>query len=153
MIRITTNGGFIISQIKQVQGRVFGQLLQQAGLDDFNGAQGRILFVLWQEDRLPIVALSRRTGLAKTTLTGMLDRMETQGLICRTRDGEDRRQQRIVLTDKARALSAAYDNVSARMNELFYRGFTEPEVAAFENTLRKVLENLTAIENKERKGV
>ena len=147
MVLITTNGGFLISQIKQVQGRVFGQLLQQAGLDDFNGAQGRILFVLWQEDCLPIVELSHRTGLAKTTLTGMLDRMEAQGLVNRSRDRIDRRQQNIVLTDKARALSAAYDHVTARMNELFYRGFTEPEVTAFENMLREVLQNLTAVEN------
>ena len=137
----------MISQIKQVQGRVFAQLLQQAGLDDFNGAQGRILFVLWQEDCLPIVELSHRTGLAKTTLTSMLDRMEAQGLVNRSRDRIDRRQQNIVLTDKARWLSAAYDNVSARMNELFYRGFTEPEVTAFENMLREVLKNLTTIEN------
>ena len=33
------------------------------------------------------------------------------------------------------------------MNELFYRGFTEPEVTAFENMLREVLKNLTTIEN------
>ena len=74
-----TNGGFLISQVKQVQGRVFDAMLQEAGIEEFNGAQGRILYILWQEDNLPIVELSRRTGLAKTTLTGMLDRMEGQG--------------------------------------------------------------------------
>ncbi len=47
-------------------------MLQEAGIEEFNGAQGRILYILWQEDNLPIVELSRRTGLAKTTLTGML---------------------------------------------------------------------------------
>ena len=62
-----TKGGFLISQIKQIQGRVFDSLLQNAGIEEFNGAQGRILYVLWQEDNLPIVELSKRTGLAKTT--------------------------------------------------------------------------------------
>ena len=50
-----TNGGFLISQVKQVQGRVFDAMLQEAGIEEFNGAQGRILYILWQEDNLPIV--------------------------------------------------------------------------------------------------
>ena len=86
---VKTRGGFLISQIKQIQGRVFGKLLAEAGIDEFNGAQGRILYVLWQEDNLPIVELSRRTGLAKTTLTGMLDRMESLGHIKRCYDPKD----------------------------------------------------------------
>ena len=45
-----TNGGFLISQVKQVQGRVFDAMLQEAGIEEFNGAQGRILYILWQED-------------------------------------------------------------------------------------------------------
>ena len=89
---IRTNGGFLISQIKQVQGRVFDAMLQKAGIEEFNGAQGRILYVLWQEDNLPIVELSKRTGLAKTTLTGMLDRMEERGFLERHFDKTDRRQ-------------------------------------------------------------
>ena len=35
-----TNGGFLISQIKQIQGRVFERLLLEAGIEEFNGAQG-----------------------------------------------------------------------------------------------------------------
>ncbi len=69
-----TQGGFLISQVKQVSGRIFEKLLANAGVEEFNGAQGRILYVLWQEDGIPIVELSRKTGLAKTTLTSMLDR-------------------------------------------------------------------------------
>jgi MarR family transcriptional regulator, organic hydroperoxide resistance regulator len=141
-----TNGGFLISQVKQVQGRVFEHLLRQTGLDDFNGSQGRILYVLWQEDGLPIVDLSRRTGLAKTTLTSMLDRMEASGLLARRHDPDDRRQQRIVLTPKAKSLSEKYESVSQRMAELFYRGFQEPEILAFEQVLHRILENLEGAE-------
>lgn len=42
-----TNGGFLISKIKQIQGRVFERMLDENGISEFNGAQGRILFVLW----------------------------------------------------------------------------------------------------------
>lgn len=138
-----TNGGFLISQVKQVQGRVFDAMLQEAGIEEFNGAQGRILYILWQEDNLPIVELSRRTGLAKTTLTGMLDRMEEKGILERRFDKKDRRQVRIVLSDKARELNDKYNQVSDAMNERFYWGFTDSEIKQFEETLERILRNLT----------
>ncbi len=141
-----TRGGFLISQIKQIQGRIFEKLLSKSGIDAFNGAQGRILYVLWQKDELPIVELSRQTGLAKTTLTGMLDRLETQGLITRCADANDRRQIIIRLTDSAKQLSSDYQRVSADMNAIFYRGFSHDEIALFEQTLNRILDNLNESE-------
>ena len=141
-MRAKTEGGFLMSQIKQVGGRVFERLLAEAGVDAFNGAQGRILYVLWQADNIPIVELARKTGLAKTTLTSMLDRMENAKLVTRIFDKSDRRQIRIALTESARELSAEYENVSTLMNEIYYAGFSEPEIEAFENALRRILKNL-----------
>lgn len=137
-----TRGGFYISQIKQVQGRIFEKLLRTNEIDDFNGAQGRILFVLWQEDALPIHALSQRTSLAKTTLTSMLDRLEQKGYLERAPDPLDRRQIRIMLTDKARELRDRYQQVSAQMNAIFYQEFSEEEIIQFDHMLARVLENL-----------
>jgi DNA-binding MarR family transcriptional regulator len=137
-----TQGGFLISKIKQVQGRIFEHLLNDAGIMEFNGAQGRILYVLWQADNLPIIELSKRTGLAKTTLTGMLDRMESQGYVVRMPDKSDRRQLLIALTDKSRGLQDAYNRVSQQMSALFYRGFTREDIQIFENTLERILNNL-----------
>jgi DNA-binding MarR family transcriptional regulator len=89
------------------------------------------------------VELSRQTGLAKTTLTSMLDRMESSGYIQRTYDKADRRQIRILLTDKAKALSNKYESVSEEMSRLFYEGFSDEEILTFEETLKRVLNNLT----------
>jgi len=139
---IKTNGGFLISQIKAVQGRVFEKLLTKSGVDEYNGAQGRILYVLWQEDKLPIVELSKRTGLAKTTLTSMLDRLEGKGFLSRCADKENRRQIRILLTKKAKALEDKYNEVSNEMSEIFYRDFSDNEIRDFENKLNRILENL-----------
>ncbi len=137
-----TEGGFLITQIKQIGGRIFEKLLATAGVEAFNGAQGRILYVLWQTDNIPIVELARKTGLAKTTLTSMLDRMEELGLINRIFDKSDRRQIRIALTDAARVLSDEYEKVSSQMSEIYYEGFSDDEIVAFEKTLKRVLENL-----------
>lgn len=142
-----TNGGFLITKIKQIQGRIFERLLAEAGLHEFNGAQGRILFVLWEQDEVPIRCLSERTGLAKTTLTSMLDRLEAAGHLRRSLDPADRRTVKIALTPKARALKERYDRVSDEMSRIFYRGFTDEEILVFEESLGKVLENLVEKEN------
>ena len=137
-----TQGGFLISQIKQVSGRIFEKLLANAGIEAFNGAQGRILYVLWKSDGIPIVELARKTGLAKTTLTSMLDRLECANLILRTFDKSDRRQIRISLTKKAHELKDEYERVSHEMNEIYYAGFTKEEIIEFEKTLQRILINL-----------
>ncbi len=81
--------------------RIFEKILSEKGIDAFNGAQGRILNILWQNESIPITELSEKTGLAKTTLTGMLDRLEVLGLVQRIFDRTDRRKILIKLTEKA----------------------------------------------------
>ena len=137
-----TKGGFLISRIKQEGGRLFDRMLAQADIDAFNGAQGRILYILWQGDGLTISQISAQTSLANTTLTSMLDRMEQSGLIRRSPSPTDRRALLIHLTDKAKSLRKDYDRISQRMNEMYYLGFTEEEVHQLEGYLTRILNNL-----------
>ncbi|MBO4996792.1 MAG: MarR family transcriptional regulator [Lachnospira sp.] len=141
-----TNGGFLITKIKQIQGRIFEKLLIEQGISQFNGAQGRILFVLWNEDNIPIKELANKTGLAKTTLTSMLDRLEQSGHIRRVYDAADRRTVRIKLTETTINLKEQYDEVSVKMSEIFYEGFEDEEIIAFEGSLDKILHNLEKAE-------
>ena len=137
-----TKGGFLISRIKQVGTRIFDRMLANSGIDSFNGAQGRILYVLWQNDEISISTLSAQTSLANTTLTAMLDRMESLDLIVRKPDPKDRRNRLIALTEKAKSLQDDYDRISQQMNELYYTGFTKSEILQFESYLQRVLNNL-----------
>ena len=137
-----TNGGFQISKIKQLGDRVFEKILTAQGIEAFNGAQGRILYVLWQEDGVPIKTIAERCGLAITSLTTMLERMEKSGLIIRQQDSGDKRKTLIFLSDKAKALKEDYDAVSDRMSAIFYQGFTEEEIRNFEEHLERIRLNL-----------
>lgn len=136
------HGGFLISQIKQLQGRVFEKMLRESAVDAFNGAQGRILYVLWEHERLTISEIGRLTSLAKTSLTSMLDRMEESGLVERIPDKQNRRQIIISITEKAKEYREAYNRVSDQMNQLFYQGFSETEAAEFEGRLKRIITNL-----------
>lgn len=137
-----TQAGFLISQIKQVGGRVFEKILAKEQIDAFNGVQGRILYVLWQKDHISIVELSALVGLAKTTLTSMLDRMEESGLIERVPDANDRRKCILVLTERARNLQEKYEQVSQEMNDIYFQGFCDEEIKEFEGYLQRVLNNI-----------
>ena len=135
-------GGFLISQIKQISGRIFEKILSEKNIEEFNGAQGRILYVLWQEDSIAIKELSNKTGLALTTLTSMLDRMEKMDLIKRTFEKTDRRKILIILTEKAISLKDVYYEVSEKMSEIFYNKFSKEEINQFEDYLDRILINL-----------
>ncbi|MDE6968546.1 MAG: MarR family transcriptional regulator, partial [Eubacterium sp.] len=67
-----TRGGFYISQIKQLQDRIFDRLLLENGIE-ISGGQGRILFVLWKTDHLTISQISQKTSLAKNTVSAVID--------------------------------------------------------------------------------
>ena len=94
------NGGFLVTKIKQLGDRIFEKILSEKkkNIDAFNGAQGRILYVLWQEDGISIRSLSVKCGLAITSLTTMLEKMENQGLIRRVQSETDKRKTLLFLT-------------------------------------------------------
>ena len=137
-----TNGGFLVTKVKQLSERVFEKILNEKKIDAFNGAQGRILYVLWQKDGISIKTLSEQCGLVITSLTSMLERMEKQGLLRRESDEKDKRKTLLFLTDRAYALREDYEDVSARMGTVFYEGFSEEEIRLFESFLHRVLDNL-----------
>ena len=139
-------GGFLISRLNKVGGRIFERILAEQNIDAFNGAQGRILYVLWQQDCIPIREISKKTGLAVTSLTSMLDRMDAAGLLRRADAPGDRRKSLIELTVKAKMLRPVYDSVSERMGAILYAGFSENEISDTERYLRRMLQNLESRE-------
>ena len=136
------NGGFLVTKIKQLGDRTFEKLLSEKNIDAFNGAQGRILYVLQQEGGITIGSLSIKCGLAITSLTTIFERMENQGLISRVHSETDKRKTLLFLTEKARALKGEYDAVSAEMGSIYYKGFSEEEITKFEEYFDRTRKNL-----------
>lgn len=145
MTNIEFVGGIVMWFWLALGSAVFAALtsiLAEKNIDAFNGAQGRILYVLWQEDGVPIKIISEKSGLAITSLTTMLERMEKNGLISRKTDEADKRKTLLFLTDKAKELKEAYDSVSNEMGNIYYRDFTDKEILQFEEYLNRIRVNL-----------
>lgn len=102
------------------------------------------MYALWKKEPLSQRQLAERTRLDKSTLTAMLERLETAGQIVRKPDPKDRRSKLVHLTERNRALHGAYMDASMEMLGIYYEGITESEIEAFERTLRRILGNLEA---------
>lgn len=139
-----TKGGFYITQIKQLQDRIFERLLLENGIE-ISGGQGRILFVLWNTDNLTISEISEKTSLAKNTVSVVVSGMVKKGIVERNINSRNRRQTIISLTEYAKSLQTEFEAVSQKMNTLFYQDFSEKEQKQFEKYLARILGTL--IEN------
>jgi len=140
-MRISRSGDYI-AKIRLIGGRVFEKLLAASGTDTFNGPQGKILDALWQKGGLSAHEIGQYTGLANSTLTSMLDRMENAGLVERRRSTEDRRVIRVFPGPRAQICQEQYEAVSAEMTRIYFQGFTDDEITAFEEYLLRVLDNV-----------
>lgn len=63
-----------------------------------------VLNVLWREDSQTVGSVANQLALESSTLTPLLKRLETSGLIQRARNQENERQVIVSITDKGAAL-------------------------------------------------
>lgn len=136
------NGGNLISQIHRLTDRKINELLKKNQINEFNSAQGGIIYALWPDQILSIRQISKTTCLAMSSLTTMLIRMEEKGLIETQKDPNDKRSTLVHLTDKARTSAIPFEKVSSQMFDAYYRGFSKKEVVLFEQMLQRVLKNM-----------
>jgi len=140
-VRRQPQGGFLIGRIHQAAGRVFAGIIRRHGIR-LTPPQGRVLFPLWRDGAMPIHEIARRTGLGKSTLTSLLDRLERDGHTRRVRSADDRRVILVEPTARDARSQAVYARASAEMADIFYRGFSAAEITRFEGDLARILANL-----------
>ncbi|MBN2657995.1 MAG: MarR family transcriptional regulator [Spirochaetales bacterium] len=71
---------------------------------DITYPQYLILLVLWEQEESGVMELGEKLMLASNTLTPLLKRMESKGIVSRVRSGADERKVRISLTDKGKEM-------------------------------------------------
>lgn len=81
--------------------RVYRELLKDL---DITYPQYLVMLVLWERDGLTVGEIAERVFLDSPTVTPLLKRLETAGLVSRDRSPTDERQVLITLTDAGRAL-------------------------------------------------
>ena len=136
------NGGLLLARINKLTNRRINNLFKKEKISEFNGAQGTIIYVLAKKGPMPIKDIGKATGLAKTSLTSMLERMEKQGLVEKKENENDKRSTIIGLNERMKDFTDVLDRIALAVNEGYYRGLKEKEIERFEATLVKILRNM-----------
>ncbi len=112
--------------------RVTKELARQV---DLTGPQLTVLKMLEGLGDLSLSELSERIRAQNSTVTGIIDRMERESLVVRTRSTEDRRVVKIKLTDKGSKIARA---IAVEPMEIF-RGALDSLSAGETRELLKIL--------------
>ena len=115
-------------------------------------AQWRAMFRLGREPGLKQVELAERLDVEPITAGRTIDRLEEAGLVERRRDPVDRRVWRLYLTGKAEPLIERLKIVAEDVLAGALAGIGEAEIAAMRGAMKKIRENVSAIEGAERKS-
>ncbi|WP_106477959.1 MarR family winged helix-turn-helix transcriptional regulator [Phytohalomonas tamaricis] len=81
--------------------KLYRKLLRELNL---TYPQYLVMLVLWQRDRQTVSEIGEQLFLDSATLTPLLKRLETAGLLTRQRARQDERQVEVALTDAGREL-------------------------------------------------
>lgn len=122
--------------------RLFNRLLQADARALFNGEQGKILSVLWDEGECTASDIADITGLANSTLSIMLKRMEENGLIISYDDSNDKRKRIYSVSALGREQQIVGNETSDALSDIFYDGFSDVEIKEFESYLKRILDNM-----------
>lgn len=111
----TTGGAFSegLVRLAHLVDQVFGEVGREQGLTP---QQAQLLCVLIERP-VGMTELSRSLHLERSSLSGLVDRVEGRGLVVRIRDERDRRAWRIALTPSGRDLGeVTHAEVVARLD-------------------------------------
>jgi homoprotocatechuate degradation regulator HpaR len=109
-------------QAREAAMAFFRPLLNQ---HDLTEQQWRVIRILHQQGELESHQLAHQACILKPSMTGVLARLERDGLVCRRKGREDQRRMFVTLTDRGQAcfasmregMEANYQKIQAQFGE------------------------------------
>ena len=106
----------------------------------------RVLAALREQDGRRMGDLSKTTSIEVSTLTRLVDNMEKDGLVARRRESGDARAISLHVTPSGRRLTQRIMPIAERYESVALKGFTAGETAVLKKALRRLYENMDALE-------
>ncbi len=107
--------------------------------------QWGVLAVLHGSDGMTVGTISQRRGLDAPTITGIIKRLEQNGLVERQHDREDRRVVKVYLTSEGEHIVDVLTSNAEEFNRRMLQGLSEAEQKTFLETLQRIIVNLTDV--------
>ncbi|ACL03316.1 transcriptional regulator, MarR family [Desulfatibacillum aliphaticivorans] len=145
---------FLLNRASLSVTSLFKKALKKNGLPQVKPSYLGVLICLWRKEAMdellsklgsqegmPLGELGKSAGVEPSTITGLIDRMEKDGLVQRSQVPGDRRSHRAVLTDKGSALRNEALQAMLDMEQEAFAGIDPEDLAVFKSVLKQVLAN------------
>ncbi len=126
---------FSFGKVSRQMTRVYRERLAQYGLSQ---PQFFLLIALYEKNNILITQLAEKVALDKSTLTGILDRLERDGLVTRQAKPGDRRAIYVRLTERALAMRDDLTHIYEATNQQFLSRLTGQEREVLDTVLIKL---------------
>lgn len=114
-LRLDNQLCFRLYTVSRLITQAYTPFLSQLGI---TYPQYLVLMVLWEQDSQPVNDIAHRLVLETNTVTPLLQRMEKQGLVKRSKGKEDGRQTLVSLTKKGKELEEqAFNSIPSGMGQ------------------------------------
>jgi DNA-binding MarR family transcriptional regulator len=135
-MNITDHLAYVIASVNRQMEEELQESLRPSGVPI---EQLRVLEVLARAGSLPMGELALQALVEPTTLTKMIDRMISDGLVFRAPDPSDRRRVLIFLAPTGEALQKRLHNVSIAQEERLAKQLQNGKADELRNLLRELM--------------
>lgn len=137
LLRLDHQVCFSLHAASRAFGGVYRDALKDLGL---TYPQYLVMLVLWEHGPQPVKVIGERLRLDSGTLSPLLKRLETAGLVTRERSAEDERSVTVRLTEQGSDLRERALPVPLKI--LSATGLSVPEVLALQQLLGRITNTL-----------
>ncbi|MBQ7880046.1 MAG: MarR family transcriptional regulator [Clostridia bacterium] len=111
---------------------------------DFTFTQGKVLWYLHKHENESVTLrdIERFLDCSHATVSGIVSRLESKGLVSLEQNKQDRRAKNVTLTEREMSNFREMKKHRKEMEETLLNGFSEEERAVLLNYLKRVYENL-----------
>lgn len=113
-------------------------------LENVTGTHGYVICYLMARDGEDVFQrdLEKRFSIRRSTATQILNLMQKNGLIVRSKVESDARLKKITLTQKARDLFEVVEKDRGDFEKRVFEGFSQSDMQTLEGYLNKIADNL-----------
>src|SRR6185369_7946449 len=125
MYDIEKSVGFLLAKAYQ---RGWALFKEELDTYDMTPPQFALLAFLWQQDGQTQVELSEKSQVDRTTVSGLIDRLEKIGMVERNQHPQDRRAYQIRLTPKGKETERSLTEMARRATARFTAGLSQKDL-------------------------
>jgi len=142
MTALDRSVGFLLNRAARSMKRTLEARLATYGI---TASQYVLLAILAHRDGLSQTQLGNRLSFDNPTVTGVIDRMERDGLVERRRTSSDRRVINIFLTQKAREILSDLQEIADEVNDRALEEYSPKERSNLITMLNSIWRNMNGV--------